>query len=73
MQTGDVRALLDQTRAPLSLYPDRRWRLDRDASVAVDNRDVLQGADTVVLALRCSVLQGVTLGPTAARSVIGGA
>ena len=41
--------------------------------MAVDNRDVLQGADTVVLALWFSVLQGVTLAPTAARSVIGGA
>ena len=33
--------------------------IGRGASVAVDNRDALQGADAVVLALRFTVLQGV--------------
>ena len=34
-------------------------RIGRAAVVAVDNRDALQGADAVVLALRFTVLKGV--------------
>ena len=38
-----------------------RWpqHIGRAAVVAVDNRDALQGADAVVLALRFTVLKGV--------------
>ena len=34
-------------------------KIGRDAVVAVDNRDALQGADAVILALRFSVLKSV--------------
>ena len=50
--------------------------IGRAAVVAVDNRDALQGAGAVVLALRFEVggdLHDLVVGPAAARSLIGGA
>jgi predicted dinucleotide-binding enzyme len=48
-------------------------QIGRDAVVAVDNRDALQGADAVVLALRFTVLKGVIdeiAGPLTDRLVV---
>ena len=60
-------------------------QIGRAAVAAADNRDALQGADAVILALRFTALKGVineiadsltgqvVVGPAQARSLIGGA